>query len=227
VKVYLLGAANPETVRMIAALRRSGPDLEFALLDNDVSKHGADFYGFPVLGGVERVSDLAGDDVVFVNLITGSTTARFETSRDIVRRGGTLGNFIHPSIDLMMTQIGLGNYLQEAVILQAEVVLGNNSSIHMGTLVGHETRIGSSVFVAHGVSISGCCEIGDGTFIGTNASVLPRVRIGRWVTVGAGCVVNKDVPDYSVIVGNPGRVIRTVDVPYEDGDVLRNSSADG
>lgn len=219
-KMYLLGAANPETVRMIRAVQRVTPNLEFAFLDNDPAKHDVPFYGFPVLGGLERVADLKADDALFVNLITGSTLTRFQTTRQIVRAGGQLGNLLHPAIDLSMTHIGVGNYLQDGVMLQAEVELGDNSSIHMGALIGHESRIGNSVFIAHGVSVSGCCEIGDGTFIGTNASILPRVKIGRWVTIGAGAVVNKDLPDYCVAVGNPARIIKTLPIDHQHARVF-------
>ncbi len=205
---------------MIRAVQKTSPNIEFAgFLDNDASRQSSTFHGMPVLGGLELVPKLAQSGVGFVNLITGSTRSRYETTRQIVLDGGSLTNFIHPSIDLTMTQLGCGNYLQEAVILQAEVSVGDNSSIHMGAVVGHESKIGHSVFVAHAVSISGCCEVGDGTFIGTNATILPRVRIGKWVTIGAGAVVTKDIPDRAVAVGNPARVLRFADVPYADGKV--------
>jgi sugar O-acyltransferase (sialic acid O-acetyltransferase NeuD family) len=208
-KIYLLGAANPETVRMIRAVERSTPKVEFAgLLDNDPKKKGTDFYGYPVLGGLELVESLKGDDVGFVNLITGNTRVRHDTTDQVLAAGGKLTNFIHPSIDLTMTRLGVGLYLQEGVLLQAEVELGDNTSIHIGAVIGHETQIGQSVFIAHAVSVSGVCQIGDGTFIGTNATVLPRTTIGRWVTVGAGAVVIKDVPDYAVVVGNPAKIIK-------------------
>lgn len=219
-KIYLLGAANPETIRMIRALQRTSPNLDFpGLLDNDPVKHGTEFYCLPVLGGCDLIPQLAGLDVGFVSLITGSTHARYETGRLIVAAGGTLTNFIHPSIDLTLTHWGVGNYIQEAVITQAEVHIGDNNSIHMGALIGHETSIGNSVFIAHAVSVSGCCSIGDGTFIGTNATILPRIKIGKWVTIGAGSVVTKDVPDYAVAVGNPARVIKFNEPIYEDGRV--------
>jgi sugar O-acyltransferase (sialic acid O-acetyltransferase NeuD family) len=220
-KLYLLGAANPETLRMLAAVQRSMPNLQVGgFIDNDPDKVGTLFYGHPVLGGIEQVPALAADpDAAFVNLITGSSRARYETGRALVQAGARLTNFIHPNVDLTMTSLGVGNYIQEAVILQAGVSVGDNSSLHMAAIVGHESSIGHSVFIAHAVSISGCCRIGDGCFIGTNATILPRVTIGRWATVGAGAVVTRDVPDCAVVVGNPGRVIKTIELPYTDGRV--------
>lgn len=219
-KIYLLGAANPETVRMVRSLQRSTHNLIFpGLLDNDPVKHGTDFFGLPVLGGAELVPQLAGPDVGFVSLITGSTRSRYETGRAIVIAGGSLANFIHPSVDLTMTHWGDGNYIQEAVITQAEVSIGDNTSIHMGAVIGHESVIGNSVFIAHAVSISGCCSIGDGTFIGTNATILPRIKIGKWATIGAGSVVTRDVPDYAVAVGNPAKVIKFNEPIHKDGSV--------
>ena len=213
-KIYFLGAANPETIRMIRAVQRSTPNARFAgFLDNDPAKKGGDFHGYPIHGGIELVCKLASADVGFVNLITGSTVTRHETTRQILESGGRLANFIHPSIDLTMAELGTGLYLQEAVQLQAEVEIGDNTSIHMGAVVGHETKIGQSVFIAHAVSVSGCCKIGDGTFVGTNATILPRITIGKWATIGAGCVVTKGVPDGAVMVGNPGKIIRINEGP--------------
>jgi acetyltransferase-like isoleucine patch superfamily enzyme len=113
----------------------------------------------------------------------------------------------------------VGNYFQEQVVLQAEVRIGDNSSIHMGTLVGHETTIGSSTFLAHGCSISGKVGIGDGVFMGTHATVLPRVTIGKWATIGAGAVVTADVPDYATVVGVPAKVIRFSEPIHADGAI--------
>ena len=220
-KVIFIGAANPETIRMVAAIKHVSHDFcPLGFVDNDPIKQGTSFHGLPVLGGIDQIPALIRDDVFFVNLITGSTTARYEVTRQAIARGAVLTNFVHPSVDLSMTKWGTGNYIQEGVITQAEVEVGDNSSIHMGALIGHETKIGNSVFIAHAVSVSGSCEIGDGCFIGTNATVLPRTKIGKWSTVGAGAVVTKDLPDYSVAVGNPARIIRANDIAYTDGRVF-------
>ena len=226
-KVVFLGAANPETGRMIAAVKRSQINFEIlGFLDNDPEKKKTHFLGYPVFGGFETLSEIIAADVYFVNLITGSTRVRYESSLHMARQGCKFTNFVHPSVDLTMTEMGVGNYIQEGVIVQAEARIGNNSSIHMGALIAHEVTVGHSVFIAHAVSVSGSVEVEDGVFIGTNASIVPRVRIGRWATVGAGAVVTKDVPPYSTVVGNPAKVIKTGEPELVSGDIFEGAQAE-
>ena len=52
--------------------------------------------------------------------------------------------------------------------------------------------------------------IGDNVWLGGNAVVCPGVHIGNNVVIGAGSVVTKDIPDWSVAAGNPCRVIRKI-----------------
>jgi len=218
-KIIFLGANNPETARVVKAVEASDRGFEvLGFLDNDPVKTGTTFCGWPVLGGFDVLPELDLPNVRFVNLITGSAVVRFETSREVARKGGRFTNLIHPSVDLDMVEVGVGNYIQEKVIVQAGVRIGNNSSIHIGTLVGHETTIGNSSFLAHGINVSGLVVIEDGVFMGTGVSIVPRVRIGRFSVIGAGTVIIGDIPPYSVVVGNPGKVIKTKSVPHEHGN---------
>ncbi|MDQ8209164.1 CatB-related O-acetyltransferase [Coraliomargarita sp. SDUM461003] len=58
------------------------------------------------------------------------------------------------------------------------------------------------------VTSPGPITIGEDVWIGSNSSILAGVSIGRGSIIGAGSVVNKDIPPYSIAVGNPARVIR-------------------
>jgi virginiamycin A acetyltransferase len=58
------------------------------------------------------------------------------------------------------------------------------------------------------VTSPGPIVIGEDVWVGSNSSILAGVTIGRGSIIGAGSVVNKDVPPYSIAVGNPARVIR-------------------
>lgn len=54
-------------------------------------------------------------------------------------------------------------------------------------------------------------KIGEETFIGTGAKILAGVTIGKHCVIGANCVVTKDIPDYSVVAGVPGKIIKVFD----------------
>jgi len=50
-----------------------------------------------------------------------------------------------------------------------------------------------------------------GATVGANATIICGVTIGEYALIGAGAVITKDVPDYALIVGNPGKQIGWVD----------------
>ena len=85
----------------------------------------------------------------------------------------------------------------------------DNSVLH--TDAGIELVIGENVTVGHQCMLHGC-SIGDGSLIGIGAIVLNRARIGRHCIVGAGALVTegKEFPDYSMILGSPAKVVRTL-----------------
>ena len=60
--------------------------------------------------------------------------------------------------------------------------------------------------------VHGYIQIGDDAWLGTGAIILPNVRIGNGAIVGAGSVVTKDVPDFTVVMGIPAKAIRRIDV---------------
>ncbi len=69
-------------------------------------------------------------------------------------------------------------------------------------------------------------EIGDYSFIGVSAIILPGVKIGQGCVIGAGSIVNVDVPDYSIAAGNPAKVIGSTldsDVHYFDHPIVREN----
>ena len=57
--------------------------------------------------------------------------------------------------------------------------------------------------IAPGATLCGCVNIGDYTMIGAGAVILPRLSIGKDCVVGAGAVVTKDIPNNTVVTGNP------------------------
>jgi acetyltransferase EpsM len=50
--------------------------------------------------------------------------------------------------------------------------------------------------------------VGEGTQVCAGVVILPGVKVGKWCVIGAGSIILKDVPDGSIVVGNPGRIIK-------------------
>lgn len=77
---------------------------------------------------------------------------------------------------------------------------------------GFNIFIGENFYTNHNVTILDGAKVtfGDNVWIGTNVSVLPGVTIGNNTIIGAGSVVNKDIPDGVIAAGNPCKVIRKI-----------------
>ena len=106
-------------------------------------------------------------------------------------------------------------------------LIGRGSGIvgHLSISIGNDVWTGHHVYITdqnHGyedtsVPISQQSQperavvIGDGSWLGHGSVVLPGVTIGRHVVIGANSVVTKDIPDFSVAVGVPARVVRIFD----------------
>lgn len=208
-QLIFLGAHNPEVIRLYKRCREVDPSLELlGFIDNDASKHGKDFRGYPIFGGHEVLSGPEFKETLLVNCITSSAKIRKQTTDQLRGYGLPFFNLIHPDVDLMEVNCGVGLYIQERVVAQAEVTLADHVSIHIGTLIGHETSIGYASFVAHGCVISGCVSIGTEVFIGAGAVIQPRLQIGDGAVIGSGAVVTKDVAPYAVMIGNPAQLLK-------------------
>lgn len=97
------------------------------------------------------------------------------------------------------TRIGPGFYVGHPVgiTINPRAVIGKNVNIHKGVTIGQENR----------GPRKGVPKIGDDVWIGINAMIVGNVTIGDDVLIAPLSFVNFDVPDHSVVVGNPARII--------------------
>ena len=121
------------------------------------------------------------------------------------------------------------------------VTIGENCHVYGSIDNGHEflvsmgdnvTLAGGCHLLTHdgstkkilGYSKVGRIDIGNNVFIGGFSIVLPNVKIGNNVIVGAGSVVTKDIPDNSVVVGSPAKIVGTYDSYVEKSKQLFESA---
>ncbi len=136
-------------------------------------------------------------------------------------------------VNLYGCSIGANTKIGSFVEIQKGVVIGENCKISSHTFICEGVEIGNGVFVGHNVSfindmyprsanLDGSLQtdadwemvktfIEDNASIGTGATILGGIKIGKNAIVGAGAVVTKDVPANSIVAGNPSKVIRMID----------------
>jgi acetyltransferase-like isoleucine patch superfamily enzyme len=114
-------------------------------------------------------------------------------------------------------ELGDDVFVGPFVEIQSDVKIGNRSRISSHSFICSSVEIGEDCFVAHGVMftndkftedrdnwIERKTIIGNNVRIGSNATILP-VKIGNNIVIGAGAVVTKDIPDNSIVKGNPAK----------------------
>jgi carbonic anhydrase/acetyltransferase-like protein (isoleucine patch superfamily) len=102
------------------------------------------------------------------------------------------------------------------------IVIGEGSNVQENTVMhtdmGFPLTVGRHVTIGHQAMLHGC-TVGDGSLVGIQAVVMNGVRIGRECLIGAGALVpeGRIVPDRSLVLGSPGKVVREL----TDEDVAR------
>ena len=151
-------------------------------------------------------------------------------------------SFVHPLADVKSQNIGQDTKIWQFCVVLEHAVIGDNCNINAQVLIENDVIIGNNVTVKSGVQLWDGTRVEDDVFIGpnatftndlmprskqypeaflgitlkqgasigANATLLPGITVGKKAMVGAGAVVTEDVPAYAVVVGNPAKVIRYI-----------------
>ena len=120
-------------------------------------------------------------------------------------------NICRKSIFSTKVSIGNNSGIGENCRIQGRCFIGKN--VLMGPEVNiwcrnHKTSNIDIPIIQQGLEDEKPVHIGDDVWIGSRVIILPGIKIGNGVVIGAGSVVSKDIPDYSVAVGNPVRIVK-------------------
>jgi sugar O-acyltransferase (sialic acid O-acetyltransferase NeuD family) len=187
------------------------------LFDNDPNTE-SPLPGIPISYGSDgllsfvnnlRDQKLNPSDIDCIAAIGGANGEARETmTRFMESHGFKPRSLIHKTAIISPTaDIGRNIQLLAGSIIGAFASIGDYSIINSGANVDHDCTIGRNCHLAPRAALAGEITVEDNVFVGINATILPRLRIGSGATVGAGAVVTKDVSTGVVVAGNPARTL--------------------
>jgi len=112
--------------------------------------------------------------------------------------------------------IGQNVFVEKGVIIGNNVKIKNNVSLYTGIVCEDDVFLGPSCVFTNVINPRSFIErknefkktiIKKGASIGANSTILCGLVIGKYSMIGAGAVVTKDVPDYALVIGNPGKIV--------------------
>ncbi len=197
-KIQLYGASGHAKV-IVDILQNNGIHIENIIDDNPKSNN---------LLGIEVIKTDKFDFNFFDNAIIsiGNNKVRKKIS---IKFDINYANAIHPKAQISnFAKIGEGTVVMAGAIINPDTKVGKHCIINTGAIIEHDCFIENFVHISPGTTLAGNISVGEGTHVGIGATIIQGVVIGKWATIGAGAVIIRDVPDYAVVVGNPGRIIK-------------------
>ena len=204
---------------MVASILELSDDVKvIGFIDDDESKWGTQFIGYPILGGFDVLQQASTYDQVAVAL--GRVEPRRKVAKRIDKLGISQASAVHPSALISKgCVLGTGCIIGAGVNLFVNPSIGNNVFVGPSVVVSHDSVVEDYALLSVGSVIGARVDVGSGAFIGAGATVMPpgwgkdsRLRIGADAIVGVGAVVIRDVEERAIVAGVPAKLLR-----YKEG----------
>ncbi len=212
-KLILYGASNfgDEVVQLFRDIdaAKGGNEWEVAgFLDDDPDRIGLVRNDVPVLGTGAWIDANETEDLWFV-CVVGKPSARAGLVKMMKAKKLRFASGIHPSVIMSQTSsIGEGTVVTAGNIITTNVSIGDHVIVNLACTVGHYSSIGAFCTINPGVNVSGDVTLEEGVLLGTNSTILEKMKVGAYSIVGAGAMVNRDLPQGITAVGIPAKVIK-------------------
>lgn len=172
----------------------------------DSDKKDKNPYQLEYLGKENEVLDALRGFDYFIGV--GHNGIRRKIFQQLVEHLGRPINAIHPSSVISASvELKNGIMISANATINPLVSLGHGVICNTSCSIDHECVIEDFAHVAPGAVLCGNVTVGAGSFVGANAVIRQGVRVGKNVTIGAGTVVIRDIPDNTMVVGNPQRIL--------------------
>ncbi len=147
---------------------------------------------------------IEGKDLI---IAIGNNSIREQLSRELEEYCNFV-SLIHKSAYISkFSSIDIGTVVMPKACINSDVRIGKHCIINTSSVIDHECIIEDFVHISPNASLAGNVKVKQGAHIGIGATVIQGITIGKNAVVGAGAIVLSDVPDNSIAVGNPAKIL--------------------
>ena len=205
-KLLILGAGGHG--RVCAEIARAQGLADIGFLDSGF-REGEFIDGVELIGsGINDLQLRFPPDSVDVFVAIGENHLRSALCEQIRVLGYNQPILRHPSAIVSPSAIiGASSVVMPGVVVNVNSRIGRHCILNTACSLDHDNVLEDGVHICPGVRSAGTVHFGARSFIGTGASLIPNVTVGRDAVVGAGAVVVRDVPARARVAGNPARAI--------------------
>jgi sugar O-acyltransferase (sialic acid O-acetyltransferase NeuD family) len=130
----------------------------------------------------------------------GSPIRRTSAFKEAKEMGLPLFTFIHSTASVSSSaEVEEGVIIGPHSFISANAHIKKNVTVNAFCGVGHGSTIGSHSVLSPQSMINGDCNIGEGVMLGSRTTLLPKTKIGNYSTIDAGCIIRKDIPNFSMV----------------------------
>ncbi|HCR71752.1 MAG TPA: sugar O-acyltransferase, partial [Anaerolineae bacterium] len=178
-------------------------------LDDNPEKWRLSFHGIKVLGPLQKAKELSDCFLVFGIGSVSNYWKRKEIFQKIEISEDRFETIIHPSASISrFAHINTGSVIFQNVTITSNAKIGKFVYVLPNSIISHDATIADFTCIAGSVCISGNVHVGQGCYIGSNSTIKDGLRIEDDCLIGMGSVVIRNIPENTVVIGNPANFLR-------------------
>ncbi|SMB89041.1 conserved hypothetical protein [Hymenobacter roseosalivarius DSM 11622] len=207
--IFGVGGLGREVLVLIHQINQYEPTWHVTGFYDDARPPTNTIHGIPYLGTAADLN--AATEPLHVTVAVGNSRSRASVVEKLTSPQLSFATLIHPGVacePYQHIELGAGCVISQGCILTCDIVLGRHVLLNLGCTIGHDAVLGDFCSLMPHANIGGAAQLETGVYLGTNATVIDRVRVGANTIVGAGAVAVRDLPPGCTAVGVPAAIIK-------------------
>ncbi len=202
------GGFGREVKTIIDAINKKDKTYNFLGYYDDAMPKGKLINQYPIVGNLKELNAVTQETAVVLGI--GNPKVKSKIIALLTNELLHFPTIIHPNVVISDDEVTIdnGTIICAGTIITCNIKIGKFVTLNLLCTVGHDAIIGDFSSFMPSVNISGEVHIEEQVYVGTGASIINQLTIGKGTTVGAGAVVSKSLPANCTAVGIPAKPIK-------------------